>query len=76
MRQALATNVALRIGVAFDVTKRLGALDLGPFGAELLGPCVRCLRFAVAVADDHARLASGSRGFRSWPVGLSPLGHI
>ena len=41
-----------------------------PFGAQLHGPYARCLRFANAVADAHARLASACRP-PAWAVGTS-----
>src|SRR5262245_40745462 len=45
-----ADCAALRIDVAFDVDKRLGALDFNTFGIQPHGPSARCLRFVVTVA--------------------------
>lgn len=42
-----------------------------PFGADSHGPSACCLRFAVGVAPDHARLATGPLA-RLWPGGIRP----
>ena len=63
---------ALRIGIAFDVDKRLGALAHVDFGTVPLGPRDRCLRFVRDVAVGDARLASGVSRLLSSPAGLSP----
>src|SRR5690349_3610660 len=61
--------------MAFDVDKRLGALDFNTFGIQPRGPSARCLRFVVTVArvllDDHARLASRASGPLLLAVGTS-----
>src|SRR5262245_34443636 len=57
--------------MAFDEDNRLGVLDRA-FRGLLHGPHPRCLRFAVTVTGDRARLASDVRGLLSSSVGLSP----
>ena len=60
----------------------VGTHDLCYFEAQSHGLRVRCLRFAAAVADVHARLASGwwptlaGRGSNpQGPIVRFPLGH-
>jgi len=48
---------ALRCGLPLQTQRR--PPQRSAFGAPSRGPCTRCLRFAGALAHDHARLASG-----------------
>src|SRR5438445_539532 len=59
--------------VAFDVAYRLGLCGIMAFAAQWHTPHNRCVRFAPAVAGDHATLATG-RPLRLTRTGLSPAG--
>jgi hypothetical protein len=45
--------------VAFDAYDRLGLRDFIDFEAQSHTPTDRCIRFAIAVADNYATLATG-----------------
>ncbi|HVI77205.1 MAG TPA: hypothetical protein VM715_03400 [Candidatus Acidoferrum sp.] len=45
--------------VAFDAYDRLGLRDFMDFEAQSHTPADRCVRFAIAVTDNYATLATG-----------------
>jgi len=57
--RAVAPRVNGAQHVAFDVINRLGLCDIISFAAQYPTPHDRCVRFAPAVTDDHATLATG-----------------
>ena len=56
--------------IAFDAYDRLGLRDLIDFEAQSYTPADRCVRFAVAVTDNYAILATG-RPATALPVPVS-----
>ena len=56
--------------VAFDAYDRLGLRDVIDFEAQSHTPADRCVRFAVAVTDAYATLATG-RPATALPVPVS-----
>src|SRR5215211_2476540 len=59
--------------VAFERMKTLGPCDIRSFVAQSHTPCNRCVRFAAAVASDHATLATKRTLLLTW-AGLAPAG--
>jgi len=57
--RAVAPRVDGAQHVAFDVINRLGLCNIISFAAQYPTPHGRCVRFAPAVTDDHATLATG-----------------
>src|SRR6266849_5621499 len=72
-RQSVSPSHRGTAHVAFDVAYRLGLCGIMAFAAQQHTPHNRCVRFAPAVAGDHATLAAG-RPLRLTRTGLSPAG--
>jgi len=80
LRRSVSTSRNGAAHVAFGTYDCFGLCDFMAFEAQSHTPADRCLRFAAAVTDDHATLATGRRAtalyscrsFTGWTAPASP----